>query len=66
VSGRSLALHFRETTPGIRVAVQRCFRKAPEKLYFVLEMCLAQLVGHEKWLRENLPRDHLVWGSCLW
>lgn len=52
--------HFDVVDGLVLAAVQRCFPGAPEAMNGVLVPCLASLVYHCNWFRNNLPNDHLL------
>jgi hypothetical protein len=45
--------------------ISSCFSSLPNHLRKVGEFCLASIVYHEEWLRENLPEDHPVIRSAI-
>ena len=45
--------------------MQVCFPQVPEALHAVVKNCVASVVYHAPWLRENLPSNHRLWASRL-
>lgn len=50
--------HFEVVDDFIRSCTKLTFNNLPEELMYVAEFCLASLVFHEKWLDDNLPKNH--------
>lgn len=50
----------------IRNAIGSCFPNHPMSLGRVLEFCLASLVYHSKWCRENMPASHPLFKTTLY
>lgn len=46
-------------------AIFMMYPRAPPSLSRVLEFCLASLVYHADWLKQNLPKSHLIFHTPL-
>ena len=58
--------HFRdEADEGVSGAVKKCFPNAPPNLAPVLLLCLASLVFHKEYLRNNLHQKHPLFSTPL-
>jgi len=59
----TLPPHFNERpSPEI---IKTCFHRIPDQALLIGEFCLASLVYHSQWLRNNLPQEHPLFLTAL-
>lgn len=59
----TLPPHFDERpSPEI---IKTCFHRIPDQALLIGEFCLASLVYHSQWLRDNLPQEHPLFSTAL-
>jgi hypothetical protein len=56
---------FKTIGPEVNRAISICFPKYNASMYGILQFCLASVIFHTPFLKETLPKNHLLFASPL-